>query len=108
MKKNNGTKIFLYILLILFIIFVGLMIVLNSGYYESKKRESIVLTKEKILEYEEMIKNNEPIDLDSYIDGNKLYYGNKVSEAGVIISNKIETIMDYSINRVINVIKMFF
>ena len=88
--------------------FVVLMIILESGYYESKKRESVVLTDKMIKEYEEKIRNNEPIDLDSYIKEDKKYYGNKVSEMGVTISYKLEMLMNYSIKAIDNVMKTLF
>lgn len=108
MKKNKSARIFFTSLIILFIMFVVLMIILESGYYESKKRESVVLTDKMIKEYEEKIRNNEPIDLDSYIKEDKKYYGNKVSEMGVTISYKLEMLMNYSIKAIDNVMKTLF
>lgn len=108
MKKNKSFIIFRRIFILLFTVFVVLMVILESGYYESKKRESIVLTDKMLKEYEEKLINNEEIDLNAYIKDNKKYYGNKVSELGVTISYRLEKVLDKSIETIDNVLKTLF
>ena len=108
MKKNKSFIIFRRIFILLFTVFVVLMVILESGYYESKKRESIVLTDKMLKEYEEKLINNEEIDLNAYIKDDKKYYGNKVSELGVTISYRLEKVLDKSIETIDNVLKTLF
>lgn len=108
MKKNKSFIIFRRIFILLFTVFVVLMVILESGYYESKKRDSIVLTDKMLKEYEEKLINNEEIDLNAYIKENKKYYGNKVSELGVTISYRLEKVLNKSIETIDNVLKTLF
>lgn len=104
-KKNN---IFFKILMGLFIIFAALMVTLQSGYYEAKKGSEVVLTESKIKEYEEKLKNNEPIDLNSYIEGNKKYYGNEVAEFGLKVTNEVEKVASTCFDTISKVLKTLF
>ena len=105
-KKKND--IFFKILLCFFIVFSALMVVLKSGYYEAKRQEEIVLTNEKLKEYEEKIKNNESIDLEAYMESEKKYYGNSVSEFGLNLTYKVEKVLSTCFNEVENVLKTLF
>ena len=105
-KKNNNP--FFKILTALFLVFAALMVVLQSGYYEAKKKSEVVLTESKIKEYEEKIKNNEAIDLNSYIESNKAYYGNGVSEFGLKMTYQVEKVVSSCFDTVSKVLKTLF
>ena len=104
-KKNN---IFFKILLCLFIVFAALMVTLQSGYYDAKKSSEVLLTESKIKEYEEKLKNNEPIDLNSYIEGDKKYYGNEVAEFGLKVTNEVEKVASSCFDTISKVLKTLF
>lgn len=108
MESKKKNKLFVRVLLVFVIIFGALMVMLNSGYYEAKKRESIVLTEKEIKEYELKIASGEAIDLDSYIKKTSNDYSNTFSEAGENITNGIEKVMTVGIKTVFGVIKTLF
>lgn len=108
MSDNKNKNIFFKILIFLFLVFSSLMIVLKSGYYETKKQKNVVLTNVKIKEFEEKIQKNEKIDLNSFMKEEPKYYGNKVSELGVNITYKTEKIITKCINVVDTIVKKLF
>ena len=94
---KNGFKIFLIVLIIIYII---LFISYKSGYYIDKNKEKMILTEEKIKEYEEDLKNGVDVTNKDYIvitDN----YDNKYTRVSLMISKKIE-------HGVSSVIKYFF
>lgn len=72
----------------------------KSGYYIDKNKEKMILTEEKIKEYEEDLKNGVDVRNKEYIvvDNN---YDNKYTRLSLSISKKIES-------GVSSVIKYFF
>ncbi len=52
MKKGKNNKLFRLILLSLFIIYIGLYIANETGYYESKLNNKVRLTNESIRQFE--------------------------------------------------------
>lgn len=93
--KSSG--IFRIILLVLFILFAGVYLVGNSGYYDYDVTAKTRLTEEQIKKFEEDIKNGEAIDVDSYLELNEKNYDNKISKTTLDVSKKISTTFDKAI-----------
>jgi len=74
--KNKSFKI---ILIIIILIYVSAYYTANSGYYEYHLREKTYLTNEKIKEFERDVRNNENIDVKSYLAYEKIDYTNKLT-----------------------------
>lgn len=68
MKYETGIKILKYVFFILFICFVIVYCTSMAGYYDYQQRQRVVLTEEKIKEFEEDIKNGKNIDIDKYVE----------------------------------------
>lgn len=98
--KSSG--IFRIIILIFFILFVGLYLVGNSGYYDYDVTFKTRLTEEQIREFEEDVKNGEVIDVNSYNELNEKNYDNKVSKTALSISKKISITFDKALNYLFN------
>ena len=94
---KNGFKIFLVILIVTYII---LFISYRSGYYIDKNKEKMILTEEKIKEYEEDLKNGVDVTNKDYIVIDDSY-DNKYTRMSLMISKKIE-------NGISSIIKSFF
>lgn len=88
MKKAN--KIAKNILIVMFILFVALYISQSTGYYDYETYKKTALTKEQIKQFEEDIKNGKNVSVKDYLDGTSKDYSNKLSDAGLNISKKIE------------------
>ena len=90
--KIKTKKIFNTSIFILFTIFACLYFASNNGYYEYQNKEKTELTKEKIKQFEEDIKNGKRVDLKDYLTTNNKKYDNKITKLG----NKLSDIIDYS------------
>lgn len=65
------------LLMVVMVIFISAYYVSNSGYYEYTVHENVVLTNEKIKEFEQDVKENKEIDLVEYLDNDSGNYSNK-------------------------------
>jgi len=93
----NSGGIFRIVLIVLFILFVGLYLVGNSGYYDYETTEKTRLTEKQIEQFEEDLKNGVAIDVDNYLELNEKDYDNKISKTTLDISKKISTTFDKAI-----------
>lgn len=85
MKKINPPKL---ILIITILIFICSYYISNSGYYEYELKQKTYLTNEKIKEFEKDIKNNQNIDIKTYLDPEDTNYSNKLTNAIYKLSDK--------------------
>ena len=92
--KINTKKIFNTIMFILFTIFVCLYFASNNGYYEYQNKEKSELTKAKMKEFEEDVKNGKKVNLKDYLTKKNKNYDNKITKLG----NKLSDVVDYSMN----------
>lgn len=97
MNKNNFFRI---ILLTLILLFVGLYFASNSGYIDNQYKNKKILTEEQIKQFEDDVKNNRPIDINNYVVDKEEAYDNKLSKAGLKISNTIGKCFESAINYV--------
>ena len=80
----KSEKVFRFIMIFLFVIFLTIYISYGSGYYEYELHKKVELTNEQILKFENDIKNNVDIDLNEYLNNKHNDYSNSFSK----ISNK--------------------
>ena len=105
-KKNSS--IFLKILGLLFIIYIGLFIANVSGYYESKIRDKVVVTKEGIKEFEEKVQNGDAIDVTSFLNNERIDYRSNMSNLGDNLTNGLEDVVDEGAKIIKNIIRSLF
>lgn len=106
MKKKSN--IFLRLLSILFFIFIALYIALESGYYETKVQKEVQLTNDKIKAFEEDVKNNKVVNLDSYLEKKEVNYSNRVSAFGNKLTNVLAKTITNGLSSVFDIIKTLF
>ena len=104
-KKNN---IFLKILGMLFIIFMGLYIANLSGYYESKIRDKVIVTDEGIKEFEMRVKNGEEVDVTSFLNNKREDYSSSMSNLGDKFTSSLESLVEEGSKVVESIIKSLF
>ena len=104
-KKHNP---FLTLLTILFIVYVSLFIAGESGYYENKVNEEIVLTEENIKKFEADVKNNKDIDINNYVVKNNTNYSCFASDMGDSVSNFVEKLLTEELGKMGKVLKKMF
>lgn len=96
--KIQANKLFKNILIFLFVIFIALYISQSTGYYEYEQYKKVALTNEQIKQFEKDVKDGKSVDVKDYISETKKDYGNKISNAGLTISKKIEKYVTKFIN----------
>ena len=104
-KKPN---IFLRALNLLFIIFMGLFIANLSGYYESKVRANVIVTEEKIKEFESKVQSGDARDINHYLDNKREDYSNKMSKIGDNLTNSLEKFVNKSSKFITDILKSLF
>lgn len=90
MKKNVAR----IVIFTLFILFLALYFTQTTGYYEFENKRATELTKEQIEKFEEDVKNGKDVDATDYLNIDKKDYDNKLSDASLSISEKIEDIFN--------------
>ncbi len=88
MKKNF--KFIFLVLFIGFIIMYGAQKLGYAAYYEHEKK---VLTEEKIIEFEEDIKNNKDVSMKDYVETTSSQYTNKWTNTCYNVSKTINKYM---------------
>ncbi|MBQ9833983.1 MAG: hypothetical protein IJO33_02190 [Bacilli bacterium] len=106
MKKKNN--LFFKVLSLLFFLFIALYIALESGYYETKIEKEVTLTNEKIKAFEEDVKNNEVINLDSYLEKKEVDYSNSISRFGNKLTNSLAKTLTKGLSGVFDIVKTLF
>ena len=106
MKKKPN--LFFKVLSLLFFGFIALYIALESGYYETEIKKVVSLTNEKIKAFEEDVKNNKKINLDSYLEKKEVDYSNSVSKFGNKITNTLAKTITQGLSGVFDIVKTLF
>ena len=82
MANKKKTNIFKFIFMVLLFSFTTLYVASYNGYYEYTNQKKVILTNEKIKEFEQDILDGKEIDLNDYIvlsNNNKKRLGLKIS-----------------------------
>lgn len=98
---------FFKILIILFIIFIGFYIALQSGYYPSRIKKKTIYTNESIGMFEESIKNGEELKKDGYLE-EEIDYSNFLTKAGNGLTHELGKFITGSISGVGKTLKFLF
>lgn len=104
-KKHNP---FLNLIFILFIVYISLFIAGESGYYENRVNEEIILTEENIKKFETDVKNNKDIDIENYVVKNNKDYSCIASDMGDNFSNFVEKLLTEELGKMGKVLKKMF
>ena len=106
MKKKRG-NLFFRILTILFIIYVALFIVQQTGYYDKTVRDQTLMTEEKIKQFESDVAQNKAVDVINYLP-EKEDYSNFLTRSANVITNKLGDILDKKVDNIWDIIKSLF
>ena len=108
MKKKKNSKLFWVILVILFIVYMGLYVANEAGYYESRLSDRVKLTNKSIEKFEQDVAEGKDVTIDDYLEKETKDYSNKASKLGLAISNETEKIMTKGIGKFLKVIGKLF
>lgn len=85
-KKKLAKKILSKCFLFLFLAFSVLYLSEGAGYFEYEQHRNMVLTNEKIKEFEEDVKKGKDISIENYVESKTKDYSNSVSNFGLDVS----------------------
>ncbi len=91
MNKKKKNNIIIKLLGGLFVIYIALFIASSSGYYESKIKDKVMVTEDKIKEFEEKVQNGEEIDITAFLNNERIDYSSTMSDLGDNITSGIES-----------------
>ena len=94
MKNKKKVQFFKVVFIFLFIAYITIYTSQKSGYMDFQNYKKMNLTKEKIAEFEQDIKEGKKVDLTKYTDNTTRSYSNKLSNAGYSISNGVSTLVN--------------
>lgn len=100
-------KVFKWIFLFFFVIFLTLYFSQLTGYYEFKNYQKMTMTEEQILKFEQDIKEGKEVDIKNYVVNTNKDYQNKFSNIGVKLSTGISNIIKNSVIKVFSSISGF-
>lgn len=104
-KKNNWFK---KLLTISFIIFMGLYISSESGFYEAKLSNKVALTDKAIKEFENDVIEGKTVDVNTYISNKTVDYSNKFTSSGERLSEAVTKILTEGFSGAWDAIKVLF
>ena len=87
-----------------FLAFLITYVIGMSGYYEYELSNKIVLTEEKMKEFEDDVKNNKDIDLNDYVVNTHQDYTNKFTKTVTSASLTLNKYLKKSIESVFKII----
>ena len=97
--KNN---IFITLLFVLFLLFIGLYIIGNSSYYDYDAARRTRMTSEEIEYFEQELDNGSEIDINGYLSNDDKNYDNLISDTTMQLSNKLSKSFSKALNFLLN------
>lgn len=98
MKKDKKIKIFKFLFMLLFIVYITIYISQLTGYYEYKNYQKAMLTREQIAKFESDIKNGKDVKLNDYVVNTNKHYQTNLSKMGMNLSDLISKLVNKGIN----------
>lgn len=100
-KNKIYDEVFRIIFIVLLVCFITLYVSNETGYFDYHNRQNVVLTEQKIKEFEEDIKNGVNMDIENYLENSKINYNNNTSRFGLYLSNKLGEVVKSGIEIVV-------
>lgn len=97
-KKKLAKKILSKCFVFLFLAFTVLYLSEGAGYFEYEQHRNMVLTNDKIKEFEEDVKNGKNIDIENYVETKAKDYSNSVSNFGLDLSGFVNDVVTEGLN----------
>ena len=98
MKKKKSNKLFWFILISLFVVYMGLYIA----------SDRVTLNNKAIERFEKDVASGKNVTLDDYLERENKDYSNKISKLGLNISNKCEEFMTKGLSRFLKILGKLF
>jgi len=106
-EKQKQTNYFKIIFIIIFIIFISLYFMNIIGYYDVG-RNRMLLTEEKIKQFELDVENGKYIDLNNYFSEEQRNYDNGFSNVSLKISSSIDEFLNKGLGKTIKALEKLF
>ena len=102
--KKKKKNIVLIITIILFGVYMALYYMAETGYYEYKNYNKMILTEEAMKKFENDLNEGKDVTLENYITTTKKDYSNKISDLGLSAGKSLEKFMTEGLGSVFKVI----
>lgn len=99
--KSKTSNVFRFIMLTLFLLFIGLYITQAFGYYEFTNNKKNALTEQNIKKFEKDIKEGRNIKATNYLQEDK-NYNNLLSNASLKLSKDISFLFNAFMSNLFN------
>lgn len=97
MKKNKIAKLILFLVCFSFVV---TYIIYETGYYEYKLQSRTVFTKEQMQQFEKDVNDGKDVTLEDYLIETEVDYTNKLTDATVKVSSKVNSYLKKSVELV--------
>ncbi len=104
MEKTKKYRFFWYPFYAVLVLFIGLTIALETGYYEASINDKVTFTEEQIKIFEEDVKAGKTIDIKEYLTDDFVDYSNSVSRLGQSISNGLGNVLTNGIGKLFGIV----
>ena len=100
-------KIVKLIIFLVCFIFLVSYIIYETGYYEYKLQNKMVLTKEQMEQFEADVNEGKDVTLNDYLIDNHVDYSNKLTNITVKVNNRVNKYIKKSIEGVFKLLNKF-
>ena len=108
--KNNIKEwiVFKRVLFFLFLLFLINYFSVQSGYYEKKVYDKMILTEEQKQAFEEDVSNGLDVDLTDYLEDDYVDTSNTASRLGQKIGDELDDFINHKVIKVMEAIGSLF
>ena len=100
-------KIFKWVFVFFFVIFLTLYFSQLTGYYEFQNYQKMTMTQDQILQFEQDIKDGKEVDIKNYVVDTSRNYKNRFSNIGLQLSTGISDFVKTGIIKIFGAISGF-
>ncbi len=100
-------KVFRWLFLFFFVIFLTLYFSGVTGYYEYQNYQKMTMTEEQIKQFEQDVKDGKEVDVKDYLKNQTKDYQNGFTKVGVKVSTGISKVVKMGVMKVFGTISSF-
>ena len=104
MKNNKKLKLFKVLFIFLFIAYITIYASQKSGYIDFQNSKKAYLTKEKIIQFENDVKEGKDVDITDYMKDKTIDYSNTLTRTTVKVSTTINKYLKKGIESVFKIL----
>ncbi len=108
METRKKKNYFLVLVNILFVMFIFIYVIGETGYHEARIQNETVLTEEAIKQFEQDVLEGKEVDLEKYVKKETVDYSNAFTNIGEKLNNTVLIIINDGAGEIVNIFKYLF